>query len=76
MMTINNTNGKVHKNWRMLVDKALGSKFIDFANTKDGMVELALEKIQKLKKHGIEVKYTRCDNRRGNDAMMEEEMLQ
>src|SRR6185312_12293920 len=69
LISIKKSDGKVHKNWRILVDEATGMKFTDFFNTKDGMVEPTLEMIQKLKNQGKEVKYIWCDNGGKNKAM-------
>ena len=44
MMTIKNTNGKVHKHW-----KVLAGKVKSIFNTKDEMVKQAFKKIQRLR---------------------------
>ena len=57
------------KNWRIMVDKRTNLKFLDFFDTKNGMVEPTCAQLNKWKLAGKPIKYIRCDNAGENKTL-------
>jgi hypothetical protein len=63
---------KVYKpNWRIMVDERTGMKFLDFFETKSGMIEPTCAQWNRWKDAGLAVKYVRLDNAGENKKLKE-----
>jgi hypothetical protein len=59
------------KNWCIMVDERTGTKFTDFYDTKDGIIEPTCAQLTRWETTGHGVKYIRMDNAGENTALQE-----